>query len=75
MIIFLPPPLEKSLNKCKNILNKPSLKEAKRVFFKKHLKIKSINIVKNFIEVYEIKTDKGSFLCNKNLTKCFKVIK
>ena len=73
MIIFLPPPLEDALTKCKNKLFEPKLEFAKKVFAKKKLKVKSINIVKGFNELYEIKTNKGNFYCNKDLTKCFKV--
>ena len=75
MIIFLPPPLENSLIKCKNELFKPKLDYAKKVFAKKHLKVKSVSIVESFNELYKIKTNKGDFYCNKNLSKCFKVSK
>ena len=73
MILFLPPPLESSLNECKNKLFEPKLSFAKKIFAKKHLKVKSVNIVKGFNELYEIKTDKKTFYCNKNLSKCFEV--
>ena len=73
MIIFLPPPLEDALNKCKNKLLEPKLEFAKKVFAKKKLKVKSVNIVEGFSELYEVKTNKGNFYCNKDLSKCFKV--
>ena len=75
MLIFMPPPLENDLTKCKNKMFKPKLSYAKKIFSKKHLKVKEINIVNGFNQLYEIKTNKGSFYCNKNLTKCFKVSK
>lgn len=75
MLIFLPPPLEESLRKCKNELFKPTIIKAKKVFSKKKLKVISVNIVSGFNELYKIETNKGNFYCNKNLSKCFKVIK
>ena len=73
MIVFLPPPLEDALNKCKNKLFEPKLDYANKVFSNKKLKVKSINIVNGFVELYKIDTNKGSFYCNKDLSKCFKV--
>ena len=73
MIIFLPPPLEDALTKCKNKLFEPKLEYAKKIFAKKKLKVKSISIVEGFNEVYEIDTNKGKFYCNRDLSKCFKV--
>lgn len=75
MIIFLPPPLEKSLEECKNELFKPKMDYAKKVFAKKHLKVYSIDPVSGFAELYKIKTNKGIYYCNKDLSKCFKVSK
>jgi len=75
MLIFMPPPLEADLAKCKNKLFLPKLSFAKKVFAKKHLKVKNISIVEGFIEVYKISTNKGDFYCNKDLSKCFKVVK
>ena len=75
MLIFMPPPLENDLTKCKNKMFKPKLSYAKKIFAKKHLKVKSVNTVEGFSELYEIKTNKSSFYCNKNLSKCFKVSK
>ena len=75
MIILLPPPLEQSLTECKNRLYLPKLDYAKKVFAKKGLKVKSVNFVKGFVELYEVKTDKGVFYCNRNLSKCFEVKK
>ena len=74
MIIFLPPPLEDALTKCKNKLFKPKLELVKKVFKKKKLKVKSVSIVEGFSEVYKIDTNKGNFYCNKDLSKCFKVV-
>jgi len=75
MLIFMPPPLEADLTKCKNKLFMPKIEYAKKIFSKKHLKVKSVSIVNGFIEVYKISTNKGNYYCNKNLSKCFKVIK
>jgi hypothetical protein len=77
MLIFMPPPLQEDLRKCKNKLFMPSLNLAKKELSKKYknIKIKKISIVKGFDELYEIKTNKGIFYCNKNVTKCFKVYK
>jgi hypothetical protein len=77
MLIFMPPPLEADLTKCKNKLFMPGVEKAKKGFFKKfkNIKIKKISIVEGFNELYEIKTNKGKFYCNKDVTKCFKVAK
>jgi len=75
MLIFMPPPLEDDLVKCKNKLFLPKLDIAKKIFAKKHLKVKSVSVVDGFVELYKVSTDKGDFYCNKNLSKCFKVAK
>jgi hypothetical protein len=75
MLIFMPPPLESDLIKCKNKLFLPKLEVAKKVFSKKNMKVKSVSIVEGFVELYKVSTDKGDFYCNKTLNKCFKVAK
>jgi len=77
MLIFMPPPLEEDLIKCKNKLFLPNKDVAQNKLSKKYknIKIEAISIVEGFNEVYEIKTNKGTFYCNKNVTKCFKVVK
>jgi hypothetical protein len=75
MLIFMPPPLQEDLRKCKNKLFMPGVEKAKKGFFKKfkNIKIKKISIVKGFNELYEIETNKGRFYCNKDVTKCFRI--
>jgi hypothetical protein len=75
MLIFMPPPLEEDLRKCKNKLFMPSVDVAKKELSKKYknIEINDVFIVEGFDEVYEIKTNKGNFYCNKTVTKCFKV--
>jgi hypothetical protein len=78
MLIFMPPPLQEDLRKCKNKLFMPNIKTAKKEFskkYKKNIKIEKISIVDGFDELYEIKTNKGNFYCNKDVSKCFKVSK
>ena len=75
MLIFMPPPLEADLVKCKNKLFLPKLEFAKKIFAKKHLKVKSITAVDGFVELYKVSTNKGDFYCNKDLSKCFRVAK
>jgi len=72
MLIFMPPPLESDLRKCKNKLFMPKIKFAQK---KLKLKIKKIEIVNGFNEVYKIVTSKKILYCNKDLTKCFEVKK
>ena len=75
MLIFMPPPLQDDLTKCKNRLFLPKLNVAKKVFAKKGLKVKSVSIAKGFTQLYQVSTNKGNFYCNKTLNKCFKVAK
>jgi hypothetical protein len=77
MLIFMPPPLQEDLRKCKNKLFMPNIDLAKRELSKKYknIKIYNISIVDGFEELYKIKTNKGILFCNKTVTKCFKVIK
>ena len=72
MLIILPPPLEKDLIKCKNEYFKPS-KEF--VFKKLKIRPKEIKAVDGFENLYEIKYNKNTIYCNKNLSKCFEVKK
>ena len=75
MLIFMPPPLQDALTKCKNRLFLPKLNVAKKVFAKKGLKVKSVSIAKGFTQLYKVSTNKGEFYCNKTLNKCFKAAK
>jgi len=71
MLIFMPPPLEESLESCKNKLNTPK----REVVKKKFKSVVSIKEVKGFSMLYEITTKKNRFYCNKDLSKCFEVKK
>ena len=76
MLIFMPPPLEADLARCKDKLYLPKKEQAyKRLqqILKQKIKIYSIKPVKGFIEVYAIKTDKGMYYCNKDVNRCFQV--
>jgi len=70
MLIFMPPPLENDLIKCKNALFMPKKELAEK---KLKTKVISIKAVDGFIEVYEIKTKNSIIYCNKDLSKCFEV--
>jgi len=72
MLIFMPPPLEVDLRKCKNRLFMPTIKEVQK---KLKVKVKKIEIVDGFSELYKIVTNKKVLFCNKDLTKCFEVKK
>ena len=67
MLLFMPPPLEVDLNKCKNLLNLPS----KNLVNRKFKNVISIKPVEGFSMLYEIKTKNKTFYCNKDLSKCF----
>lgn len=83
MIIFLPPPLEAELHKCKNKLfmpKKDSANELMSKLLKDKVEILKISIVEEFSELYEIeiKTSKNileTYYCNKHITKCFRSFK
>jgi hypothetical protein len=74
-LIFMPPPLEADLRKCKNKLFMPTINLAKKELSKKYknIKIEKISVVDGFDELYAIKTNKGVFYCNKDVRKCFRV--
>ena len=79
MIIFLPPPMEKSLVSCRNEYYKPSMKDASgkiSKYYKKTLRVTKIKIVDGFREVYKIsiqdKKKKYFRYCNKDLNACLK---
>ena len=76
MIIFLPPPMEKSLISCRNEYYKPTIKEASKKLsklFKKKIKVTKVEIMSKFREVYKvyIKGKKYKY-CNKDLNSCLK---
>jgi len=76
MLIFMPPPLEKDLIKCKNKFYFPKKDTAQKKLSKllgKKVQIKSIDIVEGFEGVYKIVTNKEVYYCNKNLNKCFRI--
>ncbi len=69
MIIFLPPPMEKELIPCKNVVFLPSLKSVK----KKFPKAVDVKPTKGFERLYTITLDNNETLfCNKELSRCIK---
>ena len=57
MVIFLPPPMEKSLVSCRNEFYKPSVEDATKKLselYKKTVTVSKIEIVDDFREVYKI---------------------
>jgi len=72
MVVFLPPPMENMVVKCKNKLLKPKAnnKNIKKLFGAK-AKVSSIEVLEGFNNLYELKIDKKSFICNKDVTICF----
>jgi len=70
MIIFLPPPMEKELIPCKNVVFKPSIKRIQKKFKNK---IKTIEITPGFERVYTLIFENNETLfCNKEITQCIK---
>ena len=72
MLIFMPPPLQKDLSKCKNALFKPTKEKVYKIL---KLKAKKIEAVSGFTGLYKITTKKNIIYCNKDLNKCFEVKK
>jgi len=75
MVIFLPPPMEKQLDSCKNKLYKPSKTFAQKRLSKllnKKIVVKSVKIVKKFSKLYRIKYNGGVLLCNDKVDACVK---
>jgi len=75
MVIFLPPPMEKQLDSCKNKLYKPSKTFAQKRLSKllnKKIVVKSVKIVKKFSKLYKIKYNGGVLLCNDKVDACIK---
>ena len=57
MVIFLPPPMEKSLVSCRNEFYKPSIEDATKKLsklYKKTVTVSKIEIVDDFREVYKV---------------------
>jgi len=70
MVIFLPPPMEVEISKCKNELYKPKKEFAEKQLsklFKKKTKIKSIEIVEKFNQLYKVTYNGGTILVNKSV--------
>ncbi len=70
MVIFLPPPMEAELSKCKNELHKPKKEFVEKQLsklFKKQVKVTKIEIVKKFNQLYKITYDGGIILTNKTV--------
>jgi len=79
MIIFLPPPMEKSLIGCRNQYFKPNKSDASKKlskYYKKKIKVIKVSVVENFRELYKIliKGKKKNYIkyCNKDLSSCLK---
>jgi len=77
MIIFLPPPMEAELVKCKNALHKPKLDGVSKKLSQlsgKNVEIKSVKIANGFKELYAVKfvmnkKDRMMY-CNSDLSSC-----
>ena len=57
MVIFLPPPMEKSLVSCRNEFYKPSIEDANKKLselYNKTVTVSKIEIVDDFREVYKV---------------------
>lgn len=70
MVIFLPPPMEAELTKCKNELYTPKKEFAEKQLkklFKKDVKVLKIESVKKFSQLYKITYDGGVILTNKSV--------
>jgi len=68
MILFLPPPLEKELIECKNIVFKPTLKSVQ----KKFKTAKKVQPLSGFEKVYKITLENNlTLFCNQKLSRCF----
>ena len=70
MVIFLPPPMEMELTKCKNALGKPSKELVQKQLtklFKKKIIVKKIEIVEKFNQLYKVTYDGGTILVNKTV--------
>jgi len=70
MIIFLPPPMEKELIPCKNVVFKPSIDKVQKKFKNK---IKKIEITEGFERLYTLTFENNdTYFCNKEITHCIK---
>lgn len=70
MIIMLPPPMEKELDKCKNEMFMPKkifVEKQLAKLLKKSVKVKSIEIVPKFNQLYKVTYDGGVILTNKKV--------
>ena len=77
-LYLLPPPLIRDLEKCENKIYLPSITDASlslSEILKKNITVLSIHIVKDFNQLYDLKTNERSYLCNKSITKCFQKTK
>lgn len=70
MVIFLPPPMQVELSKCKNELYKPKKefveKQLSKLFNKK-IQVSKVEIVKKFDQLYKITYNGGVILVNKSV--------
>jgi len=75
MVLFLPPPMEIELVKCKNQMGLPKKEFAQKQLsklLKKDIKISKIEIVKKFNQLYKITYNGGTILTNKSVNAFIK---
>lgn len=75
MVIFLPPPMEKQVVKCKNEMFKPKKELVQKQLsklLKKKIKVKKIEIVEKFNQLYKVTYDGGEILTNKDVNAFIK---
>ncbi|MEA3315206.1 MAG: hypothetical protein U9Q30_05065 [Campylobacterota bacterium] len=75
MVLFLPPPMEIELVKCKNKMGLPKKEFAQKQLsklFKKDIKIEKIEIVEKFNQLYKITYNGGTILTNKSVNAFIK---
>jgi hypothetical protein len=75
MVLFLPPPMQTAMSECKNKLGMPNKEftEAQlSKLFKKDIKVKSIEIVEKFNQLYKVKYNGGVILVNKDVNAFIK---
>lgn len=75
MVIMLPPPMEKQLNQCKNELFKPKkefVEKQLKKLLKKDIKVKTIESVEKFVQLYKVTYNGGVILTNKEVNAFIK---
>jgi exonuclease V gamma subunit len=70
MVIFLPPPMQMELTKCKNQLNKPKKEFVEKQLsklFKKKITVSKVEVVEKFNQLYKVTYNGGTILVNKTV--------